>query len=198
MPDIVFERFADYLIKKIQHRKSYVKRIVNQKKYDPVEDYYLKLRQRLISLLKKQAPLSELDNIIKNLTPKRIDNYEFLIYQIQLFLKYKKYCWVTPPRNQVDYADLSLIVNPEIGLKIEDEEFFIKMYFKKPDLKKDKVDILLKIMQDAYKEEFPNANFAVWDVRRGSLYQVKASDDIRVSYNFEQEAKNWLKYATEE
>ncbi|MBE7706867.1 MAG: hypothetical protein E7Z91_06470 [Cyanobacteria bacterium SIG30] len=46
------------------------------------------------------------------------------------------YCWVTPPRNQVDYADLSLIVNPEIGLKIEDEEFFIKMYFKKPDLKK--------------------------------------------------------------
>ena len=86
----------------------------------------------------------------------------------------------------------------EIGLKIEDEEFFIKMYFKKPDLKKDKVDILLKIMQDAYKEEFPNANFAVWDVRRGSLYQVKASDDIRVSYNFEQEAKNWLKYATEE
>ena len=53
-------------------------------------------------------------------------------------------------------------------------------------------------MQDAYKEEFPNANFAVWDVRRGSLYQVKASDDIRVSYNFEQEAKNWLKYATEE
>ena len=87
MPDIVFERFADYLIKKIQHRKSYVKRIVNQKKYDPVEDYYLKLRQRLISLLKKQAPLSELDNIIKNLTPKRIDNYEFLIDQIQLFLQ---------------------------------------------------------------------------------------------------------------
>ena len=68
---IVFERFADFLEKKERFKKTYVHKVINQGVYQPQEDYYLRLRQKLISLFRKHSSLDELDEILKKITPKK-------------------------------------------------------------------------------------------------------------------------------
>ncbi|DAB14651.1 TPA: hypothetical protein CPU00_08930 [Candidatus Gastranaerophilales bacterium HUM_18] len=199
MPDvIVFERFADFLEKKDRFKKNYVHKVISQGVYQPQEDYYLRLRQKLISLFRKNSSLDELDEILKKITPKKFDNYETLIDQIQNFMQGKTYTWITPPRYQIDYSRLELTVNPEIGLCIEGEDYFIKMYFKKQPLNATKVKVMIKIMQDTFKEDYPNARYAVWDIRQNIFYDKKANEVIKIPYNLKQEALIWLKYASEE
>ena len=196
MPDvIVFERFADFLIKNQRYKKNYVHNVMQKGAYKPEQDYYLKLRQKLISLFKKNASLNELDNILKKITPKKFNNYEILIEQIQNFMQGKKYTWIMPPRNTIDYAGLVLTVNPEISLNIDGEIFLIKMYFKKKELSNSKAKIMQKIMQDALQNGTSNVKVAIWDIRRGMLYDVSINKKIKVPYNLEQEALNWQKYA---
>ncbi len=199
MPNvIVFERFADFLIKKQQYKKSYVHNVIQKGIYKPEQDYYLKLRQKLITLFKKNIPLSELDNILKKIASTKFSNYEILIDQIQNFMQGKKYSWITPPRNAIVYAGLELTVNPEIGLNINNETYLIKMYFKKIKLDPTKARIMQKIMQDALKDETANIKIAIWDIRRGVLYDTQVDREIKVPYDFEQEALIWQKYAEED
>ncbi len=195
---IVFEKFADFVIRKVNSRAKFVHRAINQSAYDPKQDYYLALRQRLISLLKKNTKLTALDELLKKVNPRRFDNYELLINRIQNFMQGKNYKWVTPPRSEVIYSNLALTVNPEIGLKGGDKIYFIKLYFKKTTLDTNKLDIMLKIMQDAFKDDSPNADFAVWDIRRENFYDKNALEEIKIPYDLEQEAIAWIKYATED
>ena len=199
MPEvIVFEKFADFLTKKQRFKKNYVHNVIKQGVYRPEEDYYLNLRQRLKSLMKKNSSLNELDIILKKIAPKKFDNYEVLIDQIQNYMQNKKYTWVTPPRYTKNYSGLMLTVNPEIGLQIDEKTYFIKMYFKKKELDSEKVGIMQKIMQDALKNDFPDTNVAVWDIRQGILHDVPINKEVSIPYDLENEAIIWQKYAEEE
>mgnify|MGYP000809078189 FL=1 len=72
------------------------------------------------------------------------------------------------------------------------------MYFKKQPLNATKVKVMIKIMQDTFKEDYPNARYAVWDIRQNIFYDKKANEVIKIPYNLKQEALIWLKYASEE
>ena len=72
------------------------------------------------------------------------------------------------------------------------------MYFKQEPIDKAKVKVMQKIMQDSLMNEFPYAEVAILDIRRGILHQIKVNEDIKIPYNLEQEALIWQKYAEEE
>ena len=58
MPDIiVFERFADFIEKKPNSKKKYVSKVMNQGQYQPQEDYYLQLRQKLKSVFRNHSSI---------------------------------------------------------------------------------------------------------------------------------------------
>ena len=108
------------------------------------------------------------------------------------------YTWVEPPKKTIEYSGLLLKVNPEIGLKINEKVLFIKMYFKQSPIDNAKIKVMQKIMQDALIDEFQDAEVAIWDIRRGLLYQARVNEDIKIPYNLEQEALIWKKYAEED
>ena len=109
-----------------------------------------------------------------------------------------KYSWVEPPKNTIEYSGLLLKVNPEIGLKINNETLFIKLYFKKSPINGMKVKVMQKIMQDALQSDFPETKVAILDIRRGILYKTIINEEIKIPYNLEQEALLWQKYAEED
>ncbi len=195
---IIYEWFANFVTEKPQKRKKYVSKIVNKDPYVFYKDFYLTLRTKLISLIKNNQSLVDLKDILKKLNPKKHIHYEILINQIQDFMQGINYTWVEPPKNIIEYSELLLKVNPEIGLKINEKILFIKMYFKQEPIDKAKVKVMQKIMQDSLMNEFPYAEVAILDIRRGILHQIKVNEDIKIPYNLEQEALIWQKYAEEE
>ena len=200
MPDdaIIYEWFANFVTEKPQKRKSFVSKVINKEPYVFYKDYYLALRTKLISLIKKNQSLTNLKDILKKIKPKKYIHYEELIDQIQGFMQGINYTWVEPPRKTIEYSGLLLKVNPEIGLKINEKVLFIKMYFKQSPIDNAKIKVMQKIMQDALIDEFQDAEVAIWDIRRGLLYQARVNEDIKIPYNLEQEALIWKKYAEED
>lgn len=200
MPDdvIIYEWFANFVTEKPQKRKGYVSNVINKEPYVFYKDFYSVLRTKLISILRNNKPLTELNEILKNQKTIRQLHYETLINQIQNFFKGKRFTWVEPPKNIIEYSGLQLKVNPEIGLKFNNKTLFIKMYLKQPPISNSKIVIMQKIMQDALKDTYPDAEVAILDVRRGILYQAGVNEEIKISYNLEQEALIWKKYAEED
>lgn len=195
---IIYEWFANFIIEKPNKRKKYVNKIINKEPYNFAKDYYSVLRTKLVSFIKKNKSLIELNQMLKKINPKKQGHYEVLIDQIQYFMQGVKYTWVEPPKNIVAYSGLQVKVNPEIGVDINGEILFIKMYFKRPKISTEKVNIMLKIMQDSIKEDFPNAKVAILDIRRCELHKKEINDEINIPYNLEQEAKVWQKYVEED
>lgn len=200
MPDdmIIYEWFANFVTENVRKRKKYVSTIVNKEPYSYITDFYLKLRRNLVSIIKKNESLTDLNNILKNLNPQKHVHYETLIEQIQNFMQGIRYTWVEPLKNTIEYSGLLLKVNPEIGLKINNETLFIKLYFKKPPIDDMKVKVMQKIMQDALQHDFPETKVAILDIRRCILYKATIDEEIKIPYNLEQEALVWQKYAEED
>ncbi len=69
MPDdtIVYEWFANFVTEKARKRKKYVSTIVNKEPYSYITDFYLKLRRNLVSIIKKNKSLTDLNDILKSL-----------------------------------------------------------------------------------------------------------------------------------
>lgn len=195
---IIYEWFANFVTEKPNKRKKYVNKIINKEPYAFEKDYYSVLRIKLISTIKKNKSLIELNQMLKKINPKKHNHYEVLIDQIQNFMQGVKYIWVEPPKNIIEYSGLQLKVNPEIGININGETLFIKMYFKQDQIENEKVNIMLKIMQDSIKEDYQNAKVAILDVRRCELHKKDINEEIIIPYNLDQEARVWQRYVEED
>ena len=195
---IIYEWFANFVTEKPNKRKKYVNKIINKEPYAFEKDYYSVLRIKLISTIKKNKSLIELNQMLKKINPKKHNHYEVLIDQIQNFMQGVKYIWVEPPKNIIEYSGLQLKVNPEIGININGETLFIKMYFKQDQIENEKVNVMLKIMQDSIKEDYQNAKVAILDVRRCVLHKKDINEEIIIPYNLDQEARVWQRYVEED
>lgn len=195
---IIYEWFANFVTEKPNKRKKYVNKIINKEPYAFEKDYYSVLRIKLISTIKKNKSLIELNQMLKKINPKKHNHYEVLIDQIQNFMQGVKYIWVEPPKNIIEYSGLQLKVNPEIGININGETLFIKMYFKQDQIENEKVNVMLKIMQDSIKEDYQNAKVAILDVRRCELHKKDINEEIIMPYNLDQEARVWQRYVEED
>ena len=195
---IIYEWFANFVTEKPNKRKKYVNKIINKEPYAFEKDYYSVLRIKLISTIKKNKSLIELNQMLKKINPKKHNHYEVLIDQIQNFMQGVKYIWVEPPKNIIEYSGLQLKVNPEIGININGETLFIKMYFKQNQIENEKVNVMLKIMQDSIKEDYQNAKVAILDVRRCELHKKDINEEIIIPYNLDQEARVWQRYVEED
>jgi len=194
MSEIGYDSFADYILKKEKHKKTFVRGIKKRAPYSPKTDYYLQLRVRLKQICKKHDSLNTLDEMLSKLTNLNKKNgYPVLITKIKEFLAPKKYTWVDPSKKVIQYGDLAIRVNPELGLKIGNTIYFIKLYLKKTKITTEKINILKKIMQEAYSEIDENIHVAIFDVRGGNFYSIPINQNMELTYDLQKEASNWCK-----
>jgi len=193
MKKITYGSFAEYILKKDKSKMRFVRNFKERKAYSVEKDFYKPLRDCILKICKQNKSIDELDNMHNKLSDARKKVcYAPTINGFKDFLQGRKYKWVNPERVILNYSDLDVIVNPELGLEIGNTLYFIKLHLNKERIPKEKVDLLMKIMQDSYKDSNKNIMVAVLDVRNGFFYTANIESDLKIPYKLDIEAQNWI------
>ncbi len=165
--------FIDFVSKAGSTKYSKVKQIAKRKDYQPAFDFWKPLREAIIKLHKEGNNKKELDNVMEDLTDKKKEKrYLILIKAYKSFLGRKKINWFDPPKKKYwKYKELNVILNPELGLEINNKFFVVKLYFKSEKLSQKKADLILLLMNKHLKKgKYKDVNFAILDIERKKLF----------------------------
>ncbi len=173
MPNISLTDFVDFTSRSGIPRISKVSEILRRGDYDPRFDFWKRLREEIQERHRTGTPLSTLPDIVGTLAdrnkrlayPGAIDGYVS-------FVGRKRFVWSEPPRAVWSHGELQVRVNPEIGLIRGDDELVVKLYFKSDPLAKQRIDVVLWLLEGTLRDQLPaNACVAVLDVQRGRLHR---------------------------
>lgn len=169
--EISLTDFVDFVICSGALKLTIVKSIKARQAYSPQFDFWKKLREGIREYhYSGQTNKKWLDNLSDNLTdPNKIICYPLLIASYQKWLGRKNISCFKSSRNDWVYAGLTVRINPDLGLCINNNDNVVKLYFKDEPINKAKVDIILLLMSHMLSASHPNSQFGVMDVRRGRL-----------------------------
>ena len=178
-------------------KQNHVRSIKHRDQYLPYKDYYKPIRIAIQNLHKKLQNKSVLDNVIDEVEENKKNNFRAVIDGYKKFLGRKKFEWIKPPKKNWTLGDISITVNPEVGLEEKKKDgssnfYIVKLYFKDEKIQKSHVDQILTLMemQLRSKVEEPEVMFALLDVRKGKLH-VKKNHELTELPLLEGEAKSF-------
>jgi type I restriction enzyme S subunit len=169
---ITLTDFVDFVLLSGGKKLSKVREVKKRGGYDSKTDYYKIIREKIIGTLKYNKPISEINKAI-NLTTddSKKKNYKLIIDGYKKFLGKKNLVYFEPPKNKYNYKELTLTLNPELGLIIKDVPHVIKLYFKKDKIEKDKIHSIICLMETQLKDMVDsNTKFTVLDIQKSKLY----------------------------
>ncbi|KAA5533678.1 hypothetical protein F0919_14165 [Taibaiella lutea] len=167
--------FIDFVLKSGSPKKTCADKIKVQlsEPYEPAKDYYKRFREAVQELHSKGHDKKELDKLIGNLPDKKVINYGAMATGYKKFIGKKDITWFNPPKKDWIYGDLSIPINPEIGLEWGGDKYLIKLYLKSEQPSKDRIASVLALMKHAIPTK--NHIHALLDVRNSKLYLFEAS-----------------------
>ncbi len=187
MQKLSLTTFVDIISASGIPKSTKTRNALKQTNYHPAKDYYKQVRERIISLHennKTKQYLSSLNHSLNN--ENKRNNYAEIISQYIKWMGNKKFKWFDPPYGIYKKDKILIRVNPELGLKINDEKHAIKLYFKSDKLSKAKADIIMGIMDECLQTK---DIMSVLDIRRGKLFvptkhipMLKQTVDAEIAY----------------
>jgi len=179
MIQISMTEFVDFVTKAGPPRLTVVKHVKerHEEKYDPKTDFYKKLRDGIVHHHQNGQPKSDLDAVARGVTDKnKIKTYPILIQAYKRFLGNKKITWFKPTKTTWDHGNLSVNVNPELGLSINGVQHLVKLYFKADKLTKSQLQAILHLMQLELTQAKNPSSLCVLDVRNCKLHTAGQFD----------------------
>ena len=176
IPKLSFTEFIDVVIRTGMQKVTKIRQIKNKPEYEPAFDFYRSLRMYLIEIHQKQLYNQKRKTAI-DLTDdkKKFGHYDALLNGYWKFLGKKKPGWFTPVSIKVPIQAIEIVINPELGLIINDNKYLIKLYLKDEDLSKQKVEVALGMMEHYIKPLIKdNIKMAILDVRNSKIYERNA------------------------
>lgn len=124
--------FVDFLIRSGTTKATKVKELKYRPSYIPAADYWRPLRQGLKEFHRQSKPIEYLDQIPKRVSnnESRRDTYIHVIQGYKKIIKNKTIEWFDPPSNKWISGNLTININPELGLVINGRPHLVKIYFK--------------------------------------------------------------------
>lgn len=145
--------------------------------YSVQTDFYKPLRDRILQMHKQNLPRTHLDDLLDVLTDRKKQvAYPPLIQGYKKFLGKKDVKWFAPPRAEWIYGEVSVMVNPELGLEINGQPHVIKLYFKGEKLSRLRMEIVNHLMMTELPQAHPDIQFGILDVRNSKLLPAKETD----------------------
>lgn len=192
---ISLNEFMQFLIKPGYARRRFVEQVkeTRQKEYAPIEDYWRRFREGVISLCKKEISLEDFCELKEHLPENKIKNYSEAIDGFKLFAGKKKIEWVNPPRKSTRISSLQVDVNPEIGFRLKGKVYFAKLFMSSMvSLDRKNADYILSVMEHELRNKAEdNEIFAIIDVKNGRKYDYRGVDKY---LDAEVEADSFLSY----
>lgn len=175
--------FVDFTIRTGPQRLTKVREIKNRDRYNPAFDFWRQLREGIAEFHRNGHNITWLQALPARLSdPKKVKRYPEAIRSYIKFLGRKQIEWFEPPRSKWTYADLTININPELGLKIKGNPYAIKLFFKDDKLDKRKSDIVFYIMEEQLRDlVLPNTTMAILDVKTPKLLTpTKIPDNMSI------------------
>lgn len=173
---ITLSDFLDYVNKVGPSKLSKVRRLKHRAPYRPSFDYYRPLREAIVAAHRAGATRGELDAALNEALVAVEDERTQLDLSVvadayRHWLGRKRVRWFPPGRATWASGDVSILVNPDLGLYIDGRPCVIKIWFRDEPLEKRRLDVVFRLMEEAIDELCPHGTaFCVLDVRRGRLF----------------------------
>ena len=170
--EISLTDFVEFTLKTGSARLTKVKQIKERPQYHPSYDYWKILRDKIIDYHQtNEAKISFLEDCLNTLTNKsKVDNYKNAIDNYLNFIKKKNITWFEPPYSLWKNSELTIRINPELGLVIDDSNYVIKLYFGSEKISKSKINMILTLMNSQFDNLNDNFSFSVLDVKNKKLH----------------------------
>lgn len=172
MIEITLTQFVDFVLKSGTQKLTVVRAVKRQhaEDYDPKKDFYKAFRDGVVALHRERRSVSSLDRLTNALADKKKQTaYPALIAGYRKFVGRKSLEWITPLKKSWVLDDLSVSLNPELGLKINGKAHLVKLYLKDGEPKKRQVEAMLHLLQSELRPSTGSRQVGILDVRRGKL-----------------------------
>ncbi len=170
--------FAEIYFKPTDQKKTKIKQLKYGDDYHPSKDHYKLLRESIESYLKGAMPKEELGNLPATVSELKENSYNQNVLGLFKWLGRKKAQWVEPKKNPKPvYGEVEISCKPEIGLKIKDKTYFIKLYLREDKLSKKQADVVLNIIKkNVLLQE--GEELLVLDVRRAKAFSANKAQEL--------------------
>lgn len=170
--------FVDVVSKSGTPKANHVSRVINRPKYSPASDFYKPLRDCIVDTHKNNLPPQIVYELLAHLKDeKKVSNYPEAVNGYCSWWGNKKVQWFEPPAGEFARHGVSVNVNPELGLFMNETPYIIKLYFKGEKLAKSRIDIVTYLMETCLRCQCGSeALMGLLDVRNAKLFCYKASN----------------------
>ena len=197
--EIYLSDFISFVNKTGTAKMTQVRNIQRRNPYEPFMDFYKILRDCIVDLHKENKSIKVLDHLLESLTDEnKKKNYPDAIKGYKRFLGRKNFNWFAPPKSCLKIGNLSVIINPEIGLEEIKQDgtscfYVIKLYFKKEKLSSFQASEILTLMEMGLREKVKDQEikFALLDVRNNKL-RIKMNHETKEMPLLEGEANSFV------
>lgn len=165
-------------------RINAVKRIKYSSAYSPATDYWKPVRDTIKKYHQDGLEVDYLRSVLKkNYPDDKIRNYTRVINKYSSFIKNKDIEYFDAGSSYFKISeDLTILTNPELGLKIDGKRYFLKNWYKVPSKKnsvtKKQISSTLTMMQLS-SNNFENADegtFAILNLQNGKLIEASETN----------------------
>lgn len=196
MPELSLTKFVDFVCKSGTPKYTVIRQawLEQNQEYKPEHDFYKPLREAICGIHRHREPIATLDEIVNGLKdPKKRSGYPEIVAGYRRWLGRRQHDWFEPCRTCWTCEDLTVFVNPELGLRIDGTPHLIKLYFKADALAKNRADLIAHLMSVAASKLAPSGCvMGVLDVRRARLITPPVPKQ-ELTYQLEGEAAYWLR-----
>lgn len=172
--------FIDFVSKTGSTKQTQVSNVKNRDAYHPAKDYYRYIREGIIETHQENGEKEKFKSLVDNATdPRKEQNYDKAIKGYLKFLGRKEISWVEPPFKNWIIGNLDVKVNPEIGLRFNGKDHYLKLYFKADKLSKIKASQIMNLLEAELRSQVSKDSvFGVLDVRQGKAFLNENNETI--------------------
>lgn len=170
MIEISLTDFVDFVTRSGATKLTKVRQLKDRPPYSPQTDYYKTVREGIVEMHRESLPVEALLRVCHDLPPNKQQKYPVVVTAYQKFCRQSKPRWFAPCSGSWQYDDLSVRLNPEVGLFIDDTPHIIKLYFKADKISRDKVGSIIQLLEKEFAEQKARGvRFGILDVQRSKL-----------------------------
>lgn len=172
MPEVSLTDFVDFASKSGTSRMTAVRTIKQRPEYHPKRDYYKELREFIQEMHQGNVSADDFASVLAKLKDtSKVKHFEDAFSGHKKFVGRRKLDYFESPHWRWNHSDLTVRVNPELGLLIDNVPHVIKLYFKADPLSKQKTEAITHMMEVSLRKKAPKGSvMGVLDLRRGKLY----------------------------
>ena len=170
---LLLTQFITYKLKASTSSKiTYLRNVKNNGSYSPYTDYWRQLRQAIALVANNIENMEYLYTVVENADERYKDNYYRDVSRFINYVKKNNVKFISVSKAKWTYKDLIVTASPEVGMKIGDEEYSVKIYYKvKKETEKwlaKNIAPTLNLMRSANPME--KKTFAILNLQNGRLY----------------------------